>query len=673
MFHTTFQNAIIEELSGVIAKQFIGNISRFHRIQASPGFHAAIDYVKEQIDHLPGINTNIESYVADGKTQIWQWTAPMGWRVTDGELYLTHPSKEILARFSEIPVTVVAHSQSADVKAPLVYVEEGTHDQDYKGIVVKDKIVLTTGRARDVHRQAVIKRGALGTIHFPPLERRRNYPDLVLYDGIWPTAREVDKIGFALGVSGRVGLRLKKMIETEKEVIVHAKVDAELFEGNQQVLSATIKGSDYPHEEILLIAHICHPQPGANDNASGSALLMEIARTLTTLIKQGKLPKPLRTIRFLWVPEFYGTICYLNAHPEFAHRTLSGINCDMVAEDTRLCGGTINLYRTPDSRPSFINDLLEYHLESAAKEPRLISNEGSRGLFHFMVKGFDWRSDHMMLDDSTIRVPCPMLNHWPDHYYHSSEDSVDKCDTTQLQRVGYAVIMAVLTQAYAETDDALFIVSEVHARAQKRITQTTQSIIDKATKSISDSSKGIAIARILRKGMEAIRQITNRECIALQSVQVLARIDSILQQFINYLVENLGRVRQDEIRKLRNMEELLCASIGYTPLKRLTLLKKEREAQTQIPSRNFQGPLHFTGLLRKVAPKDAEWLRAEQLKDNNFVALFLELINFMDGHRSLYDIFLALEAEFSDTANIDTVTRFAAILEDLDLIEIQKT
>ncbi|MFX1564033.1 MAG: DUF4910 domain-containing protein [Promethearchaeota archaeon] len=673
MFHTTFRDAVIEELSGIIAKRYISEICRFHRIQASPGFHAAIDFVKEKIDNLPGITSNIETYVADGSTKVWQWTAPMGWRVSDGELHLTHPKKEILTRFSEIPVSVVAHSQSADVEAPLVYVEEGKSDQDYKGLLVKDKVVLTTGRARDVHRQAVLKRGALGTIHFPTLERRREYPDLVLYDGIWPIASEVEKIGFALGVSGRVGLRLRKLIETEKEVIVHAKVNAELFEGEQRVLSATIKGSDYPKEEILLIAHLCHPRPGANDNASGSALLMEIARTITTLIEQGKLPRPLRTIRFLWVPEFFGTICYLHAHPEFSHRTLSGINCDMVGEDTRLCGGVINLYRTPDSLPSFINDLFEYYLESTAEETRLISPEGSRNSFDFKVGGFDWRSDHMMIVDSTIRVPCPMLNHWPDHYYHSSEDTVDKCDATQLQRVGYAVIMSILTQAYAESDDALFIATEVHARAQKRLVLTTQKIIHKAIHQTANTPKGADIARILRKGMEALRQATQRESIALQSVQVLSRIDSKLEQFINYLMENLGRVRQDEIRKLRNVEELLSASIGYTPLKRLTLLKKERDAQSLIPSRKFQGPLYFTGLLRRLESKDAQWLRSEQQKDQNFVALLLELTNFMDGHRSLYDIFLALEAEFTEIANIDDITRLSHILEDLDLIEIQKT
>jgi Zn-dependent M28 family amino/carboxypeptidase len=32
--------------------------------------------------------------------------------------------------------------------------------------------------------------------------------------------------------------------------------------------------------EILVVSHLCHPRPGANDNASGAAAALEAARTL---------------------------------------------------------------------------------------------------------------------------------------------------------------------------------------------------------------------------------------------------------------------------------------------------------------------------------------------------------------------------------------------------------
>jgi aminopeptidase-like protein len=549
VFHTKFHKIIVEELSGTIAKDYVSEIIRFHRIQASPGFHDAIYYVKEIIDKFPGIRTDVEVYPADGKTKTWQWTAPLGWRVANGELHLVSPQQELLARFAETPVCVVAHSQSADIVAPVVYVEDGTFEKNYRRIDVKGKIVLTSGRAKEVHQEAVYKRGAIGAIHFPPLEKRSKHPNLVQYLGIWPNKKEKEKVGFAFSVSGQVGSRLRHMIETEPEVLVHAKVDAELFNGEQRVLSAVIEGTEFLREEIVLIAHLCHPRPGTNDNASGSALLMELARVITTLINEGKLPAPLRTIRFLWVPEFYGTIAYFHAHPELAPRMISAINCDMVGADSAIVGGSLNLHRTPDSLPSFINDLLEYHLSAAAKEPKLISPDGSNHPFHYEVKKYDWRSDHTIFVDPTFNIPCPMLNHWPDAFYHSNLDTLDKIDTTQLQRVGYAVIMTLLTQAYAESDDAMFLATQVHANAHTRITQTTQHYVHEAIQTIAQSERGALLARTLRKAMESVRQITRRESVALQSVKVLSPHDSELHNFIDLMLEDLAQERQASERK----------------------------------------------------------------------------------------------------------------------------
>ncbi len=672
MFHTKFRDAILEELSGIITKDYVSEIIRFHRIQASPGFHDAIYYVKSVIDQFPGIRSDVEVYPADGKTKTWQFVAPLAWRVADGELHLVSPKQELLARFSETPVSVIAHSQPVDIVAPLIYLEDGTEEQHYRRVDVKGKIVLTSGKAQQVHQEAVIKRGALGAIHFPPLEIRTKQPNLIKYQGIWPNAAEKNKIGFAFSVSGQTGSRLRRLIQTEPEVLVHAKVDAELFEGEQRVLTAVIEGTEFLREEIALIAHLCHPRPGANDNASGSALLIELARVISTLIKKGKLPAPLRTIRFMWVPEFYGTVAYLNAHPEFGPRTVSAINCDMVGANPSLVGGSLNLHQTPDSLPSFVNDLLEYHLSAAAKEPRLIAPDGQNQPFHYEIKKFDWRSDHFILVDPTFSVPCPMLNHWPDVFYHSNLDTLDKIDTTQLQRVGYAVIMTVLTQAYAESDDAMFLATQIHANAHTRITQTTQRYVHEAIDAIAETERGALLARILRKAMESIRQITRRESVALQSVKVLSPHDSELHSFIDLMLEDLMQERQEEVRKLRQVEDLLSRSIGYTPLKRLVLRKKEREAKTIVPRRKFQGPLYFSELLRHTSTKDTLWLRQQQKDQPFFVEVMLELTNFMDGHRTLYEILTALETEFGEVADIDTLDRFITILQEQNLVDIEK-
>ena len=55
-----------------------------------------------------------------------------------------------------------------------------------------------------------------------------------------------------------------------------------------------------------------------------------MARTFATLIREGKLPRPARTLRFLWPPEIEGTTILLNARPDMAARFVAAIHMDMV-------------------------------------------------------------------------------------------------------------------------------------------------------------------------------------------------------------------------------------------------------------------------------------------------------------------------------------------------------
>ena len=52
------------------------------------------------------------------------------------------------------------------------------------------------------------------------------------------------------------------------------------------------------------------------------ATILEVGRALARLIKDGTLPKPARTIRFLWVPEISGSTAYMFKHPELQDKLL---------------------------------------------------------------------------------------------------------------------------------------------------------------------------------------------------------------------------------------------------------------------------------------------------------------------------------------------------------------
>src|SRR5690349_15700829 len=125
------------------------------------------------------------------------------------------------------------------------------------------------------------------------------------------------------------------------------------------VVVGTIPGTDPSAGEVVLTAHLCHESAGANDNASGSAAILEVARALSAAIRKGALPTPARTIRFLWLPEISGSQAYLARHPEIVGRLVAGVHMDMVGGLLSTTHGTFHLSRTAESLPHVVNAIAQ--------------------------------------------------------------------------------------------------------------------------------------------------------------------------------------------------------------------------------------------------------------------------------------------------------------------------
>src|SRR5205823_5288962 len=132
---------------------------------------------------------------------------------------------------------------------------------------------------------------------------------------------------------------------------VEVDFECERARGESSIVTAALAGT-LPGE-VLVTAHLCHPRPGANDNASGAAAALEVARVLAELDREGRLPQPRRTIRWLWMPEFTGTYAWIARDPAVAARTLAAVNLDMVGERQDDCGSTFLLEQAPHFLGSF--------------------------------------------------------------------------------------------------------------------------------------------------------------------------------------------------------------------------------------------------------------------------------------------------------------------------------
>ena len=331
----------------------------------------------------------------------------------------------------------------------LVEVGAGTHEKDYEGKDVRGKVALAYGYAAAVVREAALKHGAIGVVIYPPPGDRADHPDMVRYNGTWPIADEYDKTVGGFQISQNQYTQLQGWMK-RGAVRVHGKIDATLGAGQLTLVNAWIRGTTNPQTEILISGHLDHPKWSANDNASGSATMMEMVRTLHTLIAVGKLPAPAMTLHFLWVPEYEGTIAYLAKHPEIRSCKLAwddprpnalksgpcvamNLNLDMTGEDTVKTRSRFYFTRTPDSVPGLLNGLMADVLEQT-REANLYALTGTKNFWPAEMTGYQQGSDHDMF--LGLGIPSTMLGHDPDWTHHTSEDTPDKTDASEFRRVG---------------------------------------------------------------------------------------------------------------------------------------------------------------------------------------------------------------------------------------------
>src|SRR5207253_6418416 len=212
--------------------------------------------------------------------------------------------------WEEMRVALADYSQSANATTTLIDVGMGTSPKDYEGKEVMGRIVLAGGGVAAVHKLACEERGAAGILSYQQNQVTGwsgDYVENVRWGHLSPYNPNNK---FAFMISLRKAREYQSRLARGEQITLHATVKAEMKPGNYEVVSAVIPGGEAAGEEIVYSCHLCHQKPGANDNASGAAAILEVARALTALIRRGEINPPRRTIRFIWPPEISGTVAY---------------------------------------------------------------------------------------------------------------------------------------------------------------------------------------------------------------------------------------------------------------------------------------------------------------------------------------------------------------------------
>jgi aminopeptidase YwaD len=465
--------SLADELSGETAKRNLEGLARLHRQRGSSGFHAASELVAERARAYGLSDVAILQFPADGKVFYGTQRSRPGWdaeigelseipggpptcnkeKVENGKLVFNTNCSEMtvgkIASYEAMPIVLAEDSESADVTAELVDVGAGIKETDYAGKNVKGKIVLVEAQPGAVQDLAVGKFGAEGILSYAQNQRTAWWgeDENLIRWGHLETFSPNKTFGFM--VSLKTARRLRERLARGETIRLHAVVKAGQHASNYEVVTASIPGADMKlkEEEIAFSCHLDHQRPGANDNASGCVAILEVARTLQKLIREGKLTRPARTMRFIWPPEIEGTQALLNGKPEFAQRIRAVIHMDMVGGGS-VTKAVFHVTQGPRSLPSFVHDVAWAFAEFVNEESYrfvatgkadypLVAPEGGREPLQTQFSDYTMGSDHDVYQDSSFGIPAIYLNDWPDRYIHTNFDAAANIDATKLKRAAF--------------------------------------------------------------------------------------------------------------------------------------------------------------------------------------------------------------------------------------------
>ena len=668
-----FQDAV----SGERAWQTVCDLARYHRIQASPGFRAAAEDVLARLQ-AAGVEARLHTYPADGKTAFWTSIQSPEWEVHEATLDLLVPGgpPQRLADFSACPISVIQRSAPFEGEAEVVDVGRGDRPEDYEGLDVAGKVVLAEGEVQEVYEQAVRRRGAVGILYhglrpIPPVRERMDLPDVRHYVSFWWEAGD-EPLCFGFVLTPRQGEALRARLrheatrsEAKAPVRVRARVVSRHYEGTFEVVEGFIPGQSA--EEVVLVAHLCHPRPAANDNASGSAALLEAAVALHRLLREGALPPLHRGVRFLWVPEMTGTYAYLATREREVHRMVAGLNLDMVGERQEQCGSTFLIERPPEALASFAPELLERLREE------LLGGAPHTGFpspaeFRHAVSPFSGGSDHYILSDPTVGIPTPMLIQWPDRFWHTTEDTPDRVDPQMLARAAALAGAYAWFLGHAGPEEARWLGHEMLTRFRARMSRVAQGLLTEGM-ALRDAD---ALGRHWLEVQKRLAFLQERQEAALET---LLRLDGGCAEEVARWRAEVRAWRQVEQARVEEALAFHARALGLEaipPPPAPVLDAWEREAARLVPRRLYRGPVAHRFLLRRLPPEDREALEALlRSRAGDFWRLFSLAEYWADGTRSVLEIAERVEVE-SGGRDVELLVQAFRALEKAGLAELQE-
>ncbi|MGY0391127.1 M28 family peptidase [Bizionia sp. KMM 8389] len=471
------EKLIINGFTGDLAYETTAFVEKYWRVVGNTGFNESIFFIAKKLEAA--------GYVLEEKAkpetrltyriEKRELKNPT-WEIVDAEVRINGESKPLLAQeTNRNMVALNSYSTPKEgVTAEVVCVKD---IRKLKNMNVKGKIVFAETNPARIFSMAV-RQGAKGIVTYdnPSYLQPEKNTTSIQFRSI-PFSLKTKS--WAVALSYEAKQRLISALENGK-VILNVNIATKIYESEELTIVADIKGSKLPKERLVFSAHV--QEPGANDNATGVGVALEMA-SLSAKLLQDKVWNPTRTLTFLWGDEIVSTGRYVQEDKTRAQDIKWGISLDMVGENTAVTGGSFLIEKMPDPsaiwtrgndkhsewggskmsldqmKPHYLNDFVIRQFQA----------QGKRANWEVNTNPFEGGSDHVPFLRGDI--PSVLFWHFTDQFYHTDNDRLDKVSQETLKNVGTASLLSAYVLINANETTAINMVSTIEDAAIERLTE----------------------------------------------------------------------------------------------------------------------------------------------------------------------------------------------------------
>jgi hypothetical protein len=475
---SNYSEVLNQEFTGELAFKTTSYVEQYWRVVGNTGFNKSIYKIAEELEKAGFIkeeNASAEekiSYRIEKRAlQNPTWESVNAIVTIEGSAVplLQHVSNRNMIALNSFS------TPKEGITAEVIYIEDL---KKLKTTDVKGKIVFVETSPSRVFKTAITKGKAAGIISYsnPSYLQPEKNTTSIQFRSI---PLDIINKPWAIALSFEAKEKLKKKVAKGK-TIIHVVVETKIYPSEELTIIANIQGTDLLKERLVFSAHI--QEPGANDNATGVGVGLEMATLTAKLIKEKRF-SPKRTLTFLWGDEILSTRRYVKEDSLRAQNIKWGISLDMVGENTQKTGGTFLIEKMPDPsaiwtrgndkhtawggskmtldqmKPHYLNDFLI----DTFKE------QGEKANWVVQTNPFEGGSDHVPFLNENI--PSVLFWHFTDQFYHTDNDRMDKVSKSTLKNVGTAALVAAYTLLNANENTAKLIIENTENAAISRLNE----------------------------------------------------------------------------------------------------------------------------------------------------------------------------------------------------------